>query len=173
MKKVLLGLLAVVAMVLPASAQKATVYATYGAYTSNDAIDAYHDDWDIHTAWGSVNAGVDFNFGKFHFGPSYSFSSASTPGGKGASHAYYHSILLNGKMDYYRTGILTLYAHVGLGATISHMAPKRGGSYDEGHFAFQVSPVAARVALGSGFNFIGELGFGAQGVAQFGFSYDF
>lgn len=173
MKKLLLGLFAVMALGLPASAQKASIYATYGAYTSNDAIGAYHDDWDIHTAWGSVNAGVDFNFGKFHFGPSYSFSSATTDGGKHASHAYYHTILLNGKLDYYRRGILTLYGHVGLGATISHMAPKYDDSYDEGHFAFQVSPIAARVALGSNFNFLAELGFGAQGVAQFGFSYDF
>lgn len=174
MKKILLSLLAVVGLATAASAQKTSVYATYGGYTQMDAMDM-HDDWShVKTAWGALNVGVDFNLSpKLRIGPSYTFSSTSTHGGKSASHVYYHVIMLNGKYDYYRNGILALYGHVGLGADISHMAPKHADSYNKGYFAFQVSPVCARVQLGSGFNFIGELGFGAQGLAQFGFSYDF
>lgn len=167
MRKILLGLLALVALAIPASAQKVGVYATYGAYTSNDAIGDYHRDYKVKTSWGSLNAGIDFNFGKFKFGPSYSFSSTTTKHGDWG--IYYHTILLNGKYDYYRTGPLQLYGHIGLGATITHFEDDG----NEGHFAFQVSPIGAKVKLGSGFSFIGELGFGAQGVIQLGFGYDF
>lgn len=177
MKKYLLSLLAVVAMLfvaLPASAQKVNLYATYGGYTQMDACDM-HDDWDgVKTAWGAVNVGLDFKIGsRFRLGPSYSFSSTTTKGGKHASDIYYHVIMLNAKYDYYRTGIFALYAHLGLGADISHMAPKYDDSYNKGYFAFQIAPIGMRAQLGSGFNFLAELGFGAQGLVQLGFSYDF
>lgn len=170
MKKTLLSLGALAALTIPASA-KPTIYATYGGYTQMDCMDMHDNFKGVKTAWGSLNVGVDFKVApKLSLGPSYTFSSASI---KHNGNAYYHVIMLNGKYDYYRTGILTLYAHLGVGADISHMAPKYGDTENKGYFAFQVAPVGARVELGSGFNFIGEIGFGAQGLAQFGFSYDF
>lgn len=174
MKKLLLAIAAVIAMVIPAAAQKVNLYASYGGYTQMDACDC-HDDWyGVKTAWGAVNVGVDFQIGsRFRLGPSYTFSSTTTKGGHYASDIYYHAILLNAKYDYYSTGILALYAHLGLGVEISHLCPKGDDPYNKGYFAGQISPIGARVQLGSGFNFFGELGFGAQGLAQFGFSYDF
>lgn len=99
MKKFLLSAIAVVAATLfavPAQAQKVGVYATYGGYTQMDATDM-HDDWDgVKTAWGAVNFGVDFKIGsRFRLGPSYTFSSTTTKGGKHASDIYYHVIMLN------------------------------------------------------------------------------
>lgn len=174
MKKLLLLIAAVAALAVPASAQNVNVYASYGGYTQMDATDC-HDGWHgVNTAWGAVNVGVDFGIGsRFRIGPSYTFSSATTKGGRNHSDLYYHAILLNAKYDYWRTGILALYAHVGLGVEISHLAPKFDDSYNKTYFAGQISPIGARVQLGSGFNFFGEVGFGAQGLAQFGFSYDF
>lgn len=173
MKKIFLPLVAALALVLPASAQKANIYASYGGYTQMDCCDN-HDGWDgVNTAWGAVNVGVDFNIGsRFRLGPSYTFSSTSTKGGSHASHIAYHAVLLNAKYDYYRTGILTLYAHAGLGVEISHMMPKHDDAYNKCYFAGQISPLGARVKLGNNFNFFGEVGFGAQGLAQFGFSID-
>lgn len=170
MKKLLIAIIAVMAFVMPASAQKVGIYATYGAYTSNDAIGAYHNDYGklkVGTSWGTVNAGIDFSVGKFRIGPSYSFSSASTKVGNYG--VYYHTILLNGKYDYFRMGIVSLYAHLGLGAEITHYEDYK----NSGHFAFHVSPIGARFNFGGGFNGIAELGFGAQGVIQLGFGYDF
>jgi len=177
MKKLILSFVAAVAALFvasPAHAQKAAVYATYGGYTQMDATDM-HDDWNgVKTAWGAVNAGVDFKIGsRFRLGPSYTFSSTCTKGGRNASDIYYHVIMLNAKYDYYRTGIFSLYAHLGLGGEISHMSPKGGDSYNKGYFAFQASPVGMRAQLGGGFNFMAELGFGAQGLVQLGFGYDF
>lgn len=174
MKKLLLAMLAVAALVIPASAQKVNLYASYGGYTQMDATNM-HDSWgNVQTAWGAVNVGVDFNIGsRFRLGPSYTFSSTTAGSGAYASDIYYHVIMLNAKYDYYRTGILALYAHLGFGVDISHMCPRGADTYNKGYFAFQAVPIGARVQLGSGFNFFGELGFGAQGLAQFGFSYDF
>ena len=173
-KKLFLPLIAAAALALPASAQNVNLYASYGGYTQMDACDC-HDGWDgVNTAWGAVNVGVDFGItSRFRLGPSYTFSSATTKGGKHHSDLYYHAILMNAKYDYYRTGILALYAHVGLGVEITHLAPWHGDPYNKTYFAGQISPIGARVQLGNGFNFFGELGFGAQGLAQFGFSYDF
>jgi len=173
MKNFILPLIAAGAIVLPASAQKVNLYASYGGYTEMDACDL-HDGWhDVNNAWGAVNIGVDFSLGsRFRIGPSYTFSSTTTKGKYHSSIAY-HAVMLNAKYDYYRTGILSLYAHLGAGVEISHMMPKDDDSYNKCYFAGQISPLGARVQLGSGFNFFGELGFGAQGLAQFGFSYDF
>lgn len=178
MKKHLFSLMAVVAMLLfaiPAKAQRVSVYVNYGGYTQMDAMNM-HDDWKgVKTAWGAVTAGVDFKIGsKFRIGPSYSFSSTTTKGGKNASDIYYHVIMLNAKYDYYRTSIFSIYGHIGLGAEISHLCPKYlDDPYNKGYFAFQVSPVGMRAQLGKGFYFNAELGFGAQGLVQAGFGYDF
>lgn len=165
--------MAAVLFALPAKAQKASIYASYGGYTQMDATDM-HDDWDgVKTAWGAVNVGVDFRIGsRFRIGPSYTFSSTSTKG-KHSSDIYYHVIMLNAKYDYYRNGIFSLYGHLGLGADISHMCPKWDDPYNKGYFAFQASPLGMRAQLGNGFNFMAELGFGAQGLVQVGFGYDF
>lgn len=176
MKKTLLSLFAVLSIALfalPAKAQKVNIYATYGGYTQMDATDM-HDDWGgVKTAWGAVNLGVDFKLGsRLRLGPSYSISSTSTKG-KYSSDIYYHVVMLNAKYDYFRSGIFTLYAHLGLGAEISHLCPKGGDSYNKGYFAYQASPLGMRAGLGNNFNFMAELGFGAQGLVQLGFSYDF
>ena len=45
-------------------------------------------------------------------------------------------------------------------------------SYNKVYFAGQISPLGVRAALSSNFNMFAEVGFGAQGVAQVGFSLD-
>ncbi len=172
MKKYLLSLLAIIA--ISCGVQKAnaetSLYVSYGGYTQMDACDN-HDGWgNVNTAWGALNAGVDFRvLPKLRIGPSYTFSSCSTDGGKFASHIAYHAILLNVKYDYYKNRIVTLYAHGGVGAVISHLQPKGGDAYNKGYFAGQISPLGAEVGLSRSFNMFGELGFGAQGLVQVGF----
>ena len=163
----------VAASILPAAAQSVNIFASYGGITQMDCVDN-HDNWDnVHTAWGAVNAGIYFRVApKFSIGPSYTFSSTATDGGKVASHIAYHAILFNGKYDYYRRGSLTLYAHAGLGVEISHMMPKFSDSYNKAYFAGQISPLGLNVKISRGFNFFGEVGFGAQGIVQLGFSAD-
>lgn len=152
------------------SKAETSVYVSYGGYTQMDACDN-HDGWDgVNTAWGAVNAGVDFRvMPKLRIGPSYTFSSTSTKGGHAASHIAYHAILLNLKYDYYRNSIVTVYAHGGLGVEISHMQPKGYDSYNKTYFAGQISPLGAEVGLSRNFKMYGELGFGAQGLVQVGF----
>lgn len=163
---------AMVVLIIPAAAQKATIYASYGGYTQMDACDN-HDHWGgVNTAWGAVNVGVDFKvLPKFTLGPSYTFSSTSTKGAH-PSHIAYHSVLLNAKYDYWRSGAVTLYAHGGLGFVVSHMQPRNSDSYNKSYFAGQISPLGVKLNLGNKLKFFGEVGFGSQGVAQLGFSYD-
>ncbi|MCM1152554.1 MAG: hypothetical protein NC328_02725 [Muribaculum sp.] len=170
MKKLLLALAALFAISLSASAQ--TLYVSYGGYTQMDACDN-HDHWGgVNTAWGALNAGIDFNIGsKLKIGPSYTFSSASTDG-KYCSHVAYHAVLLNVKYDYWKRGIWTLYGHGGVGIEISHMQPRGYDSYNKCYFAGQISPLGARVGLSKNFKAFAEVGFGAQGVVQLGFSLD-
>lgn len=164
----------VAALMLVCGAQKAnaetSLYVSYGGYTQMDACDN-HDGWgNVNTAWGALNAGVDFRVMKnLRVGPSYTFSSCSTKGGKAASHIAYHAILLNAKYDYYRNSIVTLYAHGALGCVVSHMQPKGFDSYNKTYFAGQISPLGAEVGLSRQFSMFGELGFGAQGLVQAGF----
>lgn len=172
MKKLLYSLVALVMGTLTATATD--LYVSYGGYTQMDATDC-HDNWSgVNNAWGALNLGVDFPIVKnFTLGPSYTFSSQTTKGGKNASHIYYHVIMLNGKYNYYRSGIFSLYAHLGLGGMISHLSPKHEDSYNRGYFAYQISPIGANVKLTPNFNAFAELGFGAQGLAQVGFKYSF
>ncbi|MBO5053229.1 MAG: outer membrane beta-barrel protein [Muribaculaceae bacterium] len=172
MKKIL-GLMAVAVISMAGTVNthaETSIYASYGGYTQMDACDN-HDGWSgVNTAWGAVNAGVDFRVApKFRIGPSYTFSSTSTKGGKDASHIAYHSILLNVKYDYYKNRIVTVYAHGGIGVVISHLQPKGFDSYNKAYFAGQISPVGAEVGISNGFKMFGELGFGSQGLVQVGF----
>lgn len=179
MKKLIVSLL-VLAGIAAAPAQSSAasnfceLNVSYGGYTVMDAAD-YADNWNgVHTAWGSVNATMWFNvMPKLAIGPSYSFSSANTDGGKLHSSVAYHSILANAKYQYFQNSIVKLYGHVGLGVEISHMMPKFFDSYNNTYFGFQVSPIGATVDLTPNFGIYGELGFGCQGLVQVGFKVGF
>lgn len=173
MKKYLLLLVAALGMTLSASAQKTEIQVGYGGYTQMDACDC-HDGWShVNTAWGAVTAGVNFKVTpKMWLGPTYTFSSTKTDGGKYASKIAYHAIMLNGRYEYYRTSKVTVYAHLGLGAVVSHMQPHGGDSYNCTYFAFQISPVGAQMSLSRNASIFGELGFGAQGLLQVGFRFN-
>ncbi len=168
MKKLLITLIAVVGMVAGANAQKMNISASYGGYTLMDAA-GYHDGGDgVNNAWGALNLGFNVQvLPKFWIGPSYTFSSTTTKG-KHNSNIAYHVIMLNGRYDYYKNRLLTMYAHLGVGAEISHMQPRGGDSYNKGYFAFQLSPICVDVPLSKMFTMFGELGFGAQGLLQVG-----
>lgn len=170
MKKFLLSLIAIVAIALTSSAQKVELQLGYGGYTQMDAMDM-HDGWGgVNTAWGAVTMGVNFRVTpRLWIGPSYSFSSTITKGGKHHSNIAYHVIMLNMRYTYYRNSIVDLYAHLGLGADISHMQPRGADSYNKGYCAFQIVPLGANVALSRQVSMFGELGFGAQGLVQVGF----
>ena len=84
----------------------------------------------------------------------------------------YHALMLNGRYNYYRNRIVTLYGHIGLGAVISHLMPKYGDSYNQTYFAYQFSPLGAQVDLSRSATIFGELGFGAQGLLQVGFRFN-
>lgn len=168
MKKLLITLLAVIGMTVGANAQKMNISASYGGYTLMDAAD-YHDGWDhVNNAWGALNLGFNVRvLPKFWIGASYTFSSTTTKGDHHSNIAY-HAIMLNGRYDYYKNRLLTMYAHMGVGAEISHMQPRGHDSYNKGYFAFQLSPIGVDVPLTKAFTMFGELGFGAQGLLQVG-----
>ena len=169
MKKILISLLAVVAFAINANAQRADLSVSYGGYTQMDASNM-HDGWHgVNNAWGALNAGVNFQVTpKLRVGPSYSFSSTTTKGPESSKIAY-HVVMLNGRYDYYRNSIVTVYAHAGVGAEISHMQPRGGDSYNKSYFAFQISPVGAQVGISNKVAMFGEIGYGAQGLVQVGF----
>ena len=169
MKKLLISLLAIVGMTLGANARDMNITASYGGYTAMDASD-YHDGWrHVNTAWGAFNVGFNVKvLPKFWIGPSYTLSTTTTKGEYHSKIAY-HAIMLNGRYDYYRNSIVTMYGHLGIGAVISHMQPFEDDSYNNGYFGYQVSPVGAEVGLSNGFAIFGELGFGVQGLLQVGF----
>ena len=175
MKKLLLTLVAAVAMVMTAfaaSAQKAEIAFSYGGYTQMDATDC-HDGWHgVKNAWGAVTGAVNFNVARnLWVGPSYSFSSTTTKGGPEHSSIAYHVIMLNGRYHYWRNSIVTLYGHLGLGCEISHMMPRHDDSYNCTYFAYQISPLGAQFNISRSVSMFGELGFGAQGVLQVGFRF--
>ena len=167
MKKLLIALVALVGLFGTANAQKANFTFGYGGYTLMDACD-YHDGLGkVNTAWGALNVGVNFKVApNFWIGPSYTFSSSSFK--HSDTDLYYHVIMLNGCYDYYKNGIVTLYAHLGLGADITHIAPEEHDAINKGYFAYQISPLGADVPLSRSFTLFGELGFGAQGLLQVG-----
>lgn len=168
MKKNLIAFLAAVAVSFGASAQKMNISASYGGYTLMDACN-YHDSWHgVNTAWGALNVGLNVKvLPKFWVGPSYTFSSTTTKGPESSKIAY-HAIMINGRYDYFANRIVTLYAHAGVGAEISHLQPRGGDAYNKGYFAYQISPLGADVQLSNRFTMFGELGFGAQGLLQVG-----
>lgn len=167
MKKLILTLVALLSLGISANAQKANFTFGYGGYTLMDACD-YHDGaGKVNTAWGALNVGVNFKvLPNFWIGPSYTFSSTT------AKHSdvdvYYHVIMLNGRYDYYRNGLVTLYAHVGLGADITHISYPHDDASNKGYFAYHIAPIGADVPLSRSFTLFGELGFGAQGLLQVG-----
>ncbi len=168
MKKLLLALVAVMAITLGASAQT-EIQIGYGGYTEMDACDC-HDGWDgVKTAWGALTAGLNFKVApKIWVGPSYTFSSTHTTGGKYKSKIAYHAFMANGRYEYYRNSMVKLYAHLGVGVVVSHMQPRNQDSYNETYFAIQASPLGADVDLDQTWTLFGELGFGAQGLIQVG-----
>lgn len=170
MKKFLLAIIAIVAVTAPAHSQRTELTVSYGGYTQMDASDC-HDGWHhVKNAWGALNMGVNFRvMPKLWIGPSYTFSSTSTKGGPDHSKIAYHAIMMNGRYEYYRNSIVTLYGHLGVGAVISHMMPKHDDSYNCSYFAIQASPIGAQVGINRTFSMFGELGYGAQGLLQVGF----
>lgn len=185
MKKLLLALMVFATTAVAANAQEVAI--SYGAYTQMDAMNCHKGFSKVHTAWGGVNFSLYIPVAKgVKIGPSYSYSSAFTPAADYVfedfpelgvyslkSKVAYHTLLLNCKVNYYKNSIVTLYAHGGVGAVISHMMPKYGSSYNKGYFAFQVNPVGAEVEFLPGAAIFGELGFGAQGLIQVGAKYAF
>lgn len=170
MKKFLIALMAVLsAGVMANAAAPCELTVGYGGYTQMDATDMHDGGGKVNTAWGAVTAGLNFKvLPKLWIGPSYTFSSSSYK--HHDTDLYYHVIMLNMRYQYYRTSIFNMYAHVGLGADITH----RTNDYDsdnKGYFAFQISPICAKVDLSRSISMFGELGFGAQGLLQVGFNF--
>ena len=152
MKKFILLFAVMMCWVFAGNAQNTEITIGYGGYTQMDATDC-HDDWShVNNAWGALTAGVNFR-------------------GLGNSSIAYHAIMLNGRYEYYRNNIVTLYGRVGLGAEISHMMPRHSDSYNKTYFAYQFTPLGAQVGISRTAMIFGELGFGAQGLVQVGFRF--
>ncbi len=170
MKKFLISLAAVLGISMAASAQSPEIQVGYGGYTQMDATNM-HKGGGVKNAWGALTAGVNFKVApKLWVGPSYSFSSSSYK--HDGPNLYYHVIMLNARYEYWRNSIVTLYAHLGVGADITHVGTEIG-DHNDGYFAFQASPLGAQVGLSRNVSMFGELGFGAQGLAQVGFRFGF
>lgn len=170
LKRVFVAATVALAAASMASAQKAEITASYGAYTQMDATNM-HDGWDgVNTAWGALNLGVNFRVNsKIWVGPSYTFSSTTTKGGPHHSNIAYHVIMLNGRYQYYQNSIVKMYAKLGLGVDISYMQPRHDDSYSKAYCAFQIVPIGAQVNLSRDWAMFAEGGFGAQGLFQLGF----
>ncbi len=170
MKKLLLSLCAILGMAVVAQAQSVDLTASYGGYTQMDATDCHDGGPDVNNAWGVLNVGADLNvIPNLSVGASYSFSSTSRKNFSD-NKFYYHVVMLNGKYTYFRTPIFDLYGHVGIGSVITHQTFE-GASKNTGYFAYQVSPIGAKVSLTPKLGIFGELGFGAQGLLQVGVKY--
>jgi len=166
MKRIIFALLTIIGLAGAVHAQKAIIYAGYGGYTQMDACDM-HDGGKVNTAWGAVTVGVNFQIApKLQIGPSYTFSSSSYK--HSDTNLYYHVIMMNGRYDYYRNSIVTLYGHLGLGVDITRISSDTG-SRNKAYFAIQASPLGAEASISRNASLFGELGFGAQGLLQVGF----
>lgn len=166
MKRIMFILCAVMGIAIGANAKGPQLQLGYGGYTQMDAS-GMHPGGAVDNAWGAVTAGVNFKVApSLSIGPSYTFSSASYKHSDDAN-AYYHVIMLNGRYDYMKNSIVTLYAHVGAGVCVTHAA---AGDYskNKSYFAFQAVPIGAEVGLSRVAAIFGELGFGAQGLLQVG-----
>lgn len=167
MKRYLLAIVAMIGLFSAAQAQRTELSVSYGGYTQMDAMDCHDGGPDVNNAWGALNLGVNVNLApNFWIGPSYTFSSTDRKHFD-ENKFYYHAIMLNGRYNYYRNSIVTLYAKAGIGSIIMHETwPDE--SKNKGYFAFQLTPVGATVGLNNLFSIFGELGFGAQGLIQVG-----
>lgn len=171
MKKYLLALCAILGIFTAAQAQRTELTVSYGGYTQMDAMDCHDGGHDVNTAWGALNVGVNFNVApNFWIGPSYTFSS-TTRKHNSDNKFYYHAIMLNGRYNYYRNSIVTLYCKGGIGTIISHQTCD-DSSKNNGYFAFQINPLGAQVGISNVVSMFGELGFGAQGLLQVGFKFN-
>lgn len=165
MKKFLLSLVALIGFGFAASAISPTVYAGYGGYTQMDATNMHNGVGPVKNAWGALNVGADFKvLPKLSVGPSYSFSSSQTK--HNDFNVYYHVIMMNARYQYMNMGMFNMYAHVGVGADITHVGVK--GVDNKGYFAFQVSPICVSADIAKKVALFGELGFGAQGLLNIG-----
>lgn len=170
LRKLTILLLVAVFGIGTASAQKAEITASYGAYTQMDAMDM-HDGWNgVNTAWGALNLGVNFRINnKIWVGPSYTFSSTTVKGGPKHSNIAYHVIMVNGRYQYYKNSLISMYAKLGIGVDISYMQPRHGDNYSKAYAAFQIVPVGVQFDINRQWAMFAEAGFGAQGLFQFGF----
>lgn len=165
MKKLLMSIVAAVAVAFGASAQSPEIQLGYGGYTQMDATGMHDGLGKVKTAWGALNVGVNFKVApRFWVGPSYTFSSTSTK--HGDINVYYHVIMLNARYEYWRNSIVTMYGHAAIGADINHSGLE--DARNKGYFAFQISPIGVQAGIGSGVSLFGELGFGAQGLLNVG-----
>ena len=169
MNKIFLTIAAAAGIASCAYAQKTQLQIGYGGYTMMDCCDM-HDGGKVNNAWGALTAGINFNVApKLYLGASYTFSSSSYK--RSDANIYYHVIMLNGRYDYWRNNIVTLYGHLGVGVDISHMTYH--DSYkNRGYFAVQASPLGAEVGISRVCSMFGELGFGAQGLLQVGMRFN-
>lgn len=173
-KKLIAAVAVALVSLTGAYAQKAEISLSYGAYTQMDATDM-KDGWKhVNTAWGALNAGLNFKVARnIWIGPSYTFSSTTSKGGPEHSNIAYHAVMFNGRYHYYNTSIVSLYAKLGLGVEFSYMQPRNHDNYTKSYCAFQIVPVGAQVNLNRDWAMYAEAGFGAQGLFQFGFKYRF
>ncbi|WP_295729322.1 outer membrane beta-barrel protein [uncultured Muribaculum sp.] len=166
MKKIICALMMLVGAVSAMQAQT-EITASYGAYTQMDAMDCHDGGPSVNTAWGALNAGINFHVAPgFWIGPSYTFSSTSRKRWDD-NKFYYHAIMLNVRYNYYRNSIVTMYAKGGLGSVITHQTWP-DDSKNKAYCAFQINPICAQVGLSNVITMFGELGFGAQGLLQVG-----
>ncbi|MDE6468310.1 MAG: porin family protein [Muribaculaceae bacterium] len=173
-KKLIAAVAVALVSLTGAYAQKAEISLSYGAYTQMDATDM-KDGWKhVNTAWGALNAGLNFKVARnIWIGPSYTFSSTTSKGGPEHSNIAYHAVMFNGRYHYYSNSIVSLYAKLGLGVEFSYMQPRDHDNYTKSYCAFQIVPVGAQVNLNRDWAMYAEAGFGAQGLFQFGFKYRF
>jgi hypothetical protein len=168
MKKLLLILVAVTGLSFAANARGTELQLGYGGYTQMDATDMHGGYGKVKSAWGALTAGINFNvLPNLWIGPSYTFSSSEFKH-HDDDNLYYHVIMLNGRYAYYRTSVFKMYAHLGVGADITHISSEDHDSENKGYFAFQISPLCFEAGVGSGVSLFGELGFGAQGLLNVG-----
>lgn len=166
MKKILIALMMVVGMVSAAHAQS-ELTVSYGGYTQMDAMDCHQGGPAVEPAWGALNAGFNFKVAdNVWIGPSYTFSS-TTRKDFTANKFYYHAVMLNLRYDYFNNGIFMLYGKGGLGSVITHQT-LQGESRNKGYIAFQANPLCGQCDVNDYLSIFGELGFGAQGLAQVG-----
>lgn len=122
MKKLLLILVAVTGLSFAANARGTELQLGYGGYTQMDATDMHGGYGKVKSAWGALTAGINFNvLPNLWIGPSYTFSSSEFKH-HDDDNLYYHVIMLNGRYAYYRTNVFKMYAHLGVGADITHIS---------------------------------------------------